>query len=36
MNPKSITMAELYGFFSRMTGEWTDGLASTIMRTFVE
>ena len=36
MNPKSISMAELYGFFSHMTGEWTDGLASTMMRSFVE
>jgi dynein heavy chain len=33
MNPKSITMGELYGEFNELTAEWTDGLASTIMRT---
>ena len=32
MNPKSITMGELYGEFNELTAEWTDGLASTIMR----
>ena len=35
INPKSISMAELYGFFSHMTGEWSD-LASTMMRSFVD
>jgi dynein heavy chain len=34
LNPKCITMGELYGEFSKMTGEWTDGLGSTIMREF--
>ena len=29
-------MAELYGSFSHTTQEWTDGLASTIIRSFVE
>ena len=34
LNPKCITMGELYGEFNKMTQEWTDGLASTIMREF--
>jgi dynein heavy chain len=32
LNPKCITMGELYGEVNIMTQEWTDGLASTIMR----
>jgi dynein heavy chain, axonemal len=32
LNPKCITMGELYGEFNKMTQEWHDGLASTIMR----
>ncbi len=36
LNPKSITMAELYGSFSVTTQEWSDGLASKIIRGFVE
>lgn len=32
LNPKCITMGELYGEFSELTQEWHDGLASTIMR----
>lgn len=32
MNPKSITMGELYGETNEMTKEWQDGLASQIMR----
>jgi len=32
LNPKCISMDELYGSLSPMTGEWTDGLGSTIMR----
>eukprot|EP01029_Cantina_marsupialis_P009144 TRINITY_DN2137_c0_g5_i1.p1 TRINITY_DN2137_c0_g5~~TRINITY_DN2137_c0_g5_i1.p1 ORF type:complete len:3984 (-),score=1416.37 TRINITY_DN2137_c0_g5_i1:203-12154(-) len=32
LNPKSITMGELYGEFNPLTQEWTDGLASTYMR----
>ena len=35
LNPKSISMAELYGQFSQ-TQEWTDGLASNVIREFVE
>lgn len=32
LNPKCVTMGELYGEFSELTQEWHDGLASTIMR----
>ena len=32
LNPKCITMGELYGEFNAMTQEWTDGLASTLIR----
>ena len=36
LNPKCITMGELYGEFNDMTQEWTDGLASTIMRGYAD
>ena len=32
LNPKSITMGELYGEVNPISQEWTDGLASKIMR----
>jgi dynein heavy chain len=32
LNPKAISMEELYGQFDIMTQQWTDGLASNIMR----
>jgi dynein heavy chain len=32
LNPKSITMGELYGEVNEFSKEWTDGLASKIMR----
>eukprot|EP01083_Nonionella_stella_P245320 852816_1 len=32
LNPKSISMGELYGEMNLLTQEWTDGLASCIMR----
>ena len=32
LNPKSITMYELYGNFDLMTNEWTDGLVALIIR----
>mmetsp|Transcript_44339 Transcript_44339/g.86753 ORF Transcript_44339/g.86753 Transcript_44339/m.86753 type:complete len:4144 (+) Transcript_44339:98-12529(+) len=32
LNPKCVTMGELYGEINLMTQEWTDGLASTLMR----
>ena len=35
LNPKSISMDELYGFFDPNTQSWTDGLASKIMREYV-
>ncbi|OWZ16518.1 Dynein heavy chain [Phytophthora megakarya] len=36
LNPKSISMIELYGFFHPATHEWTDGLASKLLRTCIE
>jgi dynein heavy chain len=35
LNPKCISMGELYGEFNELTQEWTDGLASTLMRNCV-
>jgi dynein heavy chain len=35
LNPKCITMGELYGEMNTLTQEWHDGLASTIMRGYV-
>ena len=32
LNPKAISMGELYGQVDLATQEWTDGLASKIMR----
>ena len=34
LNPKSVTMGELYGETNSMTQEWCDGLASTILRDY--
>jgi len=34
LNPKSVSMGELYGQENVDTKEWTDGLASKIMRKF--
>ena len=36
LNPKSIALSDLYGNFSHITHEWTDGLASSIIRQSVE
>jgi len=35
LNPKSIKMGELYGEYNHLTNEWQDGLASSIIRTYV-
>jgi dynein heavy chain len=32
LNPKSITMNELYGSFNENTGEWADGLIAILVR----
>ena len=32
LNPKSITMGELYGEVNQLSQEWCDGLASKYMR----
>jgi len=36
INPKSISMGELYGEENIDTKEWTDGLASKIIRKFAK
>jgi dynein heavy chain, axonemal len=36
LNPKSISMGELYGEENADTQEWTDGLASKILRKFAQ
>jgi len=35
LNPKSISMEELYGNFDPLTQTWTDGLASKLLRQYV-
>ena len=32
LNPKAVTMGELYGAFDAVTHEWTDGLVPTVVR----
>ena len=36
LNPKSVTMGELYGDYNVFTQEWHDGLASSIMREYAD
>ncbi|RHY30280.1 hypothetical protein DYB32_004445, partial [Aphanomyces invadans] len=35
LNPKSISLGELYGSFHPLTHEWKDGLASFLMRSII-
>lgn len=32
LNPKSVSLGELYGEFDLSTNEWTDGILSSVMR----
>jgi dynein heavy chain len=32
LNPKAITVAELYGVLDKDTRDWTDGLLSSVFR----
>lgn len=32
MNPKTLTVEELYGKYDRVTREWMDGILSSIVR----
>jgi dynein heavy chain len=33
LNPKALSLGELYGEFDLNTNEWTDGVMSSVMRT---
>ncbi len=33
LNPKALSLGELYGEFDLNTNEWTDGVLSSVMRT---
>ena len=32
LNPKAVSLGELYGEFDLSTNEWTDGILSSVMR----
>ncbi|KAL8435730.1 hypothetical protein ACSSS7_002267 [Eimeria intestinalis] len=32
LNPKAVTIGQLYGYFNETTHEWTDGLAAALLR----
>eukprot|EP00767_Chilomastix_cuspidata_P003879 gnl/Chilomastix_cuspidata/4008.p1 GENE.gnl/Chilomastix_cuspidata/4008~~gnl/Chilomastix_cuspidata/4008.p1 ORF type:complete len:4809 (-),score=800.22 gnl/Chilomastix_cuspidata/4008:14-12793(-) len=34
INPKALSLGELYGEFDQNTREWTDGIVSSLLRTF--
>lgn len=34
VNPKSMTIEQLYGEFNQKSAEWVDGVVSAIFRTF--
>jgi dynein heavy chain len=36
LNPKSLTINELYGVFDENTRDWTDGLVANLVRTSIE
>ena len=36
LNPKAVSMGELYGEFNQLTMEWKDGLLATAVREAVE